>query len=212
VNGPQILRNRVKAHLLSNIKSGKLIHGKTINLAKLSRELKISVTPIREALSQLEQSHIVKAIPNRGFVIPELSLAEARDLYNTMAQLAVVALEDTRFTKNTIAQLENELLMLQQAHTASKRMQYRIRFHQLLMKDNANKVLFLLISDLEARIFFYEQLYITDAESIIRAIKEDNQPTAALILKMNWLNVAERIKEKLLRKQKVDYQTIHPKS
>ncbi len=220
MNGPSILRNKVKAHLLAQIKSGSLIHGKTINLAKLSRELKISVTPIREALSQLEQSHIVKAIPNRGFVIPELTLSEATDLYNTMAQLAVIALEDTSYKKRTLVQLENTLLFLQQTHTHVGRIQYRIQFHQLLMQDNDNGVLAALITDLEARIFFYEQLYITDAsfyeqvdnqsESILRAIRENNQPTAALILKMNWLNVSERIKEKLLRNQKIAFETIDP--
>ena len=215
-----ILRNQVKAHLLANIKSGTLVHGRTINLAKLSRELKISVTPIREALSQLEQSHIVRAIPNRGFVIPELSLAEAKDLYTTMAQLSVIALEDTTFTEKTLRKLEETLLELQQSHTPVVRIQHRIRFHQLLMKDNTNQVLASLIEDLEARIFFYEQLYISDPsfyeqvdnqnESILKSIKENNQPTAALILKMNWLHVSERIKEKLIRNQKLAFETIDP--
>ena len=220
MNQPSILRNRVKAHLLANIKNGSLVHGKTINLAKLARELKISVTPIREALSQLEQSRIVQAIPNRGFVIPELTLAEAKDLYNTMAQLAVMALEDTDFKKHTLEALEESLLQLQQAHTPVGRIQHRIQFHQLLMQDNANKILAALIADLEARIFFYEQLYISDAsfyeqvdnqnESILKAIKENNQPTAALILKMNWLNVSEHIKTKLLRNEKIAFETIDP--
>lgn len=220
MNGFPILRNQVKAHLLANIKSGSLVHGRTINLAKLSRELKISVTPIREALTQLEQSHIVRAIPNRGFVIPELSLSEANDLYTTMAQLSVIALEDTIFSKNTLKQLEDTLLLLQQSHTPVVRIQHRIRFHQLLMKDYGNQVLGSLIEDLEARIFFYEQLYITDPsfyeqvdnqnESIVKSIKENNQPTAALILKMNWLHVSERIKDKLIRNLKLAFETIDP--
>ncbi len=215
-----ILRNSVKDHLLCHIKNGQLAIDKTINLAKLARTLKVSVTPIREALSQLEQSRIVKAVPNRGFVIPKLSLTEAKDLYNTMAQLVVLALEDSQFTQQTVQQLKQELRLLQQAHTHVSRMQCRIRFHQLLMRDCGNSILHSLIEDLEAKIFFYEQLYITDAafyeqvdnqnESIIRAIEENNVPTAALILKMNWLNVSEHVKDKLIRNQKIDYQTIHP--
>ncbi len=215
-----IIRNTVKDHLLSHIKSGQLTIDKTINLAKLARTLKVSVTPIREALSQLEQSRIVKAVPNRGFVIPELSLTEAKDLYNTMAQLVVLAMEDSQFTQQTVQQLKQELLLLQQAHTHISRMQSRIRFHQFLMRDCSNRILHSLIQDLEAKIFFYEQLYITDAsfyeqvdnqnESIIRAIEENNVPTAALILKMNWLNVSEHIKNKLIRNQKISYQTIVP--
>ena len=50
-----VLRDKIKEQLLFQIHQGDLAIGKTINLAELSRETGISVTPIREALSQLEQ-------------------------------------------------------------------------------------------------------------------------------------------------------------
>ncbi|WP_350285874.1 GntR family transcriptional regulator [uncultured Croceitalea sp.] len=215
-----ILRNKVKQHLLSQITERKLQIGKTLNLAKLSRSLAISVTPIREALSQLEQVRIVRAIPNRGFIIPELSHTEAKHLYDTIAELEVMALEACTFSEQTIKRLNTVQLKLQQVHTPMVRLQHRIAFHHLLVRDCPNTILLALLEDLEARVLFYEQLYITDAsfyeqvdnqnEAIIQAIAEDNVPTAALILKMNWMSISEYIQKQLLREKTVYFETIEP--
>ena len=208
-----ILRNRVKAHLQQEILKGRLKIGKTLNLAKVSRDLKVSVTPVREALSQLEQSRILKAVPNRGFIVPELSLQEATDLYHTIAELEVMALEHSIFDAATITQLSQELLRLQQAHTDTSRLRYRIAFHRCLVKKCPNAILLQLLRDLESRILFYEQVLITDAafyeqtdnqnEAIVRAIAEDNLPTAALILKMNWMSILDYVKGQIIKQQPV---------
>lgn len=203
-----ILRDSVKTHLLNEIEKGQLTIGKTINLAKLSRALNISVTPIREALTQLEESDIVKAVPNRGFIISELSLEEAKDLYNTAAQLEVIALDSSIFTDSLKKNLRNVQLKLQQTHTAKASLTARYQFHEALLKACTNKILVGIIKKLKIRILFYERLYINDAtfyeiidnqnEGILRAIEEDNIPTAALILKMNWMTVLDYLKKQML--------------
>ncbi|MFD2585596.1 GntR family transcriptional regulator [Croceitalea marina] len=202
-----ILRSGVKQYLLREIREGNLQIGQTINLAALSRKLNVSVTPIREALSQLEESEIVKAIPNRGFIINELSVNEANDLYHTVAQLEVIALDSSTFDENLIAKLHNLQLQLQQSHTPNARLGLRLKFHETLMDACYNRILKTILSKLKTRILFYEQLYINDAnfyetidnqnEGVLRAIEEDNIPTAALILKMNWITVLEYLKKQM---------------
>jgi DNA-binding GntR family transcriptional regulator len=202
-----ILRDTVKSHLLNEIQEGNLQIGKTINLAALSRKLCISVTPIREALSQLEESAIVKAVPNRGFIINELSLNEAIDLYNTVAQLEVIALDSSKFNDKLTARLKSLQLRLQQSHTAKTRLSVRLQFHETLVEACDNKILKAILVKLKTRILFYEQLYINDAtfnetidnqnEGVLSAIEEDNLPTAALILKMNWMTVLDYLKKQL---------------
>ena len=199
-----VLRDKIKAHLLAQIQKGLLKVGHTINLAALARVLKVSVTPIREALSQLEESGIVKAIPNRGFIVPELSLKEAIDLYNTVAELEVLALGSSSFNDTLKKELRKLQLQLQQTETANARLLIRFQFHETLMKACDNSILKRVLSKLRSRIFFYEQLYINDSsfyetvdnqnEGILRAIEEDNLPTAALILKMNWMTVLDYLK------------------
>ncbi|UJH67316.1 GntR family transcriptional regulator [Allomuricauda sp. SCSIO 65647] len=202
-----ILRDKVKDFILMEMQKGALSVGKTINLAALSRKLGISVTPIREALSQLEESQIIKAVPNRGFVVAELQLKEAKDLYATVSQLEVMAIEDSHFTEKAIRDLKKSLLRLQQSHTHNARLQARYRFHDLLIGHCNNRILIQLLRKLKHRILFYEQAFIRDAsvyenvdnqmEAIVQAIEEDNIPTAALILKMNWMIVLQYLEKRL---------------
>ncbi|MEO9513216.1 MAG: GntR family transcriptional regulator [Flavobacteriaceae bacterium] len=201
MQGKQILRNRVKAHLLDQIQKGELKVGKTINLALLSRKMEISVTPIREALSQLEQVRIIDSVPNRGFIVAKLNRNEAKNLYATIAQLEIMALENSFFSSLDIESLQSQQLQLKQTETLKNRLTARFEFHQLLVKKCANPILLQILDDLKARLLFYEYGFGQDVffydkvddqnEAIIHAIAGDNIPTAALILKMNWMVVSE---------------------
>ncbi len=203
----QILRNRVKNHLLGQIQKGELEIGKTINLASLSRKIGVSVTPIREALSQLEQSRVISAVPNRGFVVTRLTRREAKNLYETIAQLEITVVENCTYSDADIDALRKQQLKLQQAHTPEARLDARLGFHDLLVQNSTNTVILQILDDLKTRLLFYEQAYGVEAsfyenvdnqnEAIIHAIEEDNVPTAALILKMNWIIVLDYVEKQL---------------
>ncbi|WP_343486300.1 GntR family transcriptional regulator [Allomuricauda sp. d1] len=205
-----ILRDKVKDFLLLEMQKGRLTVGKTINLAAVSRKIGVSVTPIREALSQLEESQIIKAVPNRGFVVAELNLKEARDLYNTTSQLEVMAIEDSTYTEKAIHRLKESLMDLQQCHTHSARLKARYKFHDLLIDPCDNRILVEIFKKLKHRVLFYEQAFIKDAavydnvdnqkDAIVQALEEDNTPTAALILKMNWMIVLQYLEKRLSSK------------
>ncbi|MEM9076328.1 MAG: GntR family transcriptional regulator [Bacteroidota bacterium] len=202
---PQILRDRVKSYLLGQLQSGNLIIGKTINLAAIARETGISVTPVREALSQLEHARIVKAIPNRGFVILPLKASEAKHLYETVSQLEVMALESTKFSQEYIEELRNYFTQMKNKNS----IEGRFEFHKLLVHNCPNPILIEILTDLKARLFFYEQLLPgsslvdsqmeTQNEAILDAVAENNIPTAALILKMHWMTILERVQNQLTK-------------
>ncbi|WP_405382217.1 GntR family transcriptional regulator [Maribacter sp. LLG6340-A2] len=201
------LRDQVRDYLLSQMITGSLQTGKTINLAALSRHLNVSVTPIREALAQLQQAHIIKAVPNRGFIIAELDVKEAEDLYGLVANLEVMAIENTEFTKDDIEQLKKQQEVFEQAPDAVTRIQADLEFHRLLARGYENDLALQILNDLKTRIFFYERAFTNDDsfynksdnqhESIIAAIEDDNVPTASLLLKMNWMLILNYIQKKL---------------
>ncbi|WP_051947437.1 GntR family transcriptional regulator [Muricauda sp. MAR_2010_75] len=198
-----ILRDKVKNHLLGQIEKGELAIGKTINLAALSRTIGISVTPIREALSQLEQARVINAVPNRGFVVTHLTKKEAYNLYETVAQLEVMALEGSLFGEKEIEVLKLQKRRLQNENSLNA----RFEFHRLLVQNCNNTILLQTLENLKVRLRFYEQSLARDAtffdtanrqnESIIQAIEQDNIPTAALILKMNWMTVLEYVQREI---------------
>ncbi|WP_405396939.1 GntR family transcriptional regulator [Maribacter sp. Asnod2-G09] len=201
------LRDQVRDYLLSEMITGNLKTGKTINLAALARHLNVSVTPIREALTQLQQAHIIKAIPNRGFIIAELDVEEAEDLYELVANLEVMAIENTEFSQEDIVNLKNQQEVFEKATNAIDRIQADLEFHRLLTQGYKNKLALKILHDLKTRIFFYERAFTNDDsfynksdnqhDSIISAIADDNVPTASLLLKMNWMLILNYVQKKL---------------
>tara|TARA_R110000868_G_scaffold348610_3_gene609726 strand:- start:190 stop:819 length:630 start_codon:yes stop_codon:yes gene_type:complete len=201
------LRDQVRDYLLSEMTTGNLKTGKTINLAALARHLKVSVTPIREALTQLQQSHIIKAVPNRGFIIAELDVKEAEDLYELVANLEVMAIENSEFNVEDIDNLKNQQEVFEKASNAIDRIQADLEFHRLLTKGYKNELALKILHDLKTRIFFYEHAFTNDDsfynksdnqhDSIISAIADDNIPTASLLLKMNWMLILNYVQKKL---------------
>ncbi|NJB69874.1 DNA-binding GntR family transcriptional regulator [Saonia flava] len=179
------------------MQKGELHLGKTINLAALARQLDVSVTPIREALTQLQQSQIIKAIPNRGFIISGLSTQEAKNIYELVANMEALALEESEFDAGSIEQLKKQQELFLNTNNPLEQVNADMEFHRLLTCNYANDIAQQIILDLKTRIFFYEKELAMNTEfyknahnqhdSIINAIQDDNRPTAALILKMNWL-------------------------
>jgi Transcriptional regulators len=196
-----VLRDKIKEHLLLQIREGQLRIGKTINLAVMSRATGISVTPIREALSQLEHARIIKAVPNRGFVVSPLSKSEVKDIIGTIAQLEIMALEASHLNTDEINALKNILVRMESFNLPSDGLPLHLEFHSKLVQACQNKVLLQVLDDLRLRLFFYEHQLLDKPQflesilrqnrSIVDAIEEDNIPTAALLLKMNWMSILE---------------------
>ena len=55
--------------------------GDKLNELTLAKELKISRTPIREALKQLELEGLVESIPNKGVYVKGFSPRDIEDLF-----------------------------------------------------------------------------------------------------------------------------------
>ena len=203
-----IFRDQVREYLLREMRLGNLQEGETINLAALARELDVSVTPIREALTQLQQSRIITAIPNRGFIISELSLKEAQDLYDLVADLEVLAIENSEFDEASIIDLKHQQLVFKNAEDTIARIGAKLEFHRLLTQNYKNALAQRILDDLKIRIFFYEREFMADDllysksdnqhDAIISAIEDDNLPTAALVLKMIWMLILDYIQKQLL--------------
>lgn len=205
--GKKNLRDQVRDYLLKEMTTGSLELGRTINLAALSRALNVSVTPIREALAQLQQARIIEAVPNRGFIIAELDVKEAEDLYQLVASLEVMAIENTEFTAESITALNVQQEIFENAPNAIARIQADLEFHRLLTNGFENDLALKLLHDLKTRVFFYERAFMANDsfynksdnqhEAIISAIADDNVPTASLLLKMNWMLILNYIQKKL---------------
>jgi len=202
------VRDKVREHLLEQMQEGNLEAGQSISLAALARKLKVSVTPVREALTQLQQSQIVQAIPNRGFSIAKVNPEEAKNLYELVAHLELLALEESSFDAAAIERLKNQRDVVAKAEDSLERVNAYMEFHRLLTDNYNNSVVQQILTDLKTRVFFYERAFMANDsfhynsnaqhDAIISAIEEDNIPSASLFLKMNWMLIQSYIEKQLV--------------
>lgn len=76
----ELLRSNVHAELSHRFITGKVTPGSTLSTRRLARELGVSQTPVREALSRLAADGAVQIRSKRKIVIPSMTAERFRDL------------------------------------------------------------------------------------------------------------------------------------
>jgi len=104
------LRRRVFAIIEEAVLNGKYKTGESLTESRLAAELGVSRTPIREALTQLENEGLVELVPNKGAVVTGVSPKDIQDIYTIRIMIEGLA---ARWAAENIG--EPELLELQEA-------------------------------------------------------------------------------------------------
>lgn len=84
------LADQVFEHLETDILSGKYSRGELLTESRLSAELGVSRTPIREALRRLEQEHIIEE-SSKGSVVVGISEKDLADIFAVREHLECLA-------------------------------------------------------------------------------------------------------------------------
>lgn len=108
----------VVAELREAIIMGSIAPGVPLRLEELARLLGTSISPIREALRQLENLGLVEHVPYRGARVTSISAAEMVEVYEIRAALEVIAARRSaeRFDKNDAVKVEQALEELDAAY------------------------------------------------------------------------------------------------
>src|SRR4051812_14827607 len=88
-----LLRDTAYARLRDAILDGTLAPGEQLRDADLVAWLRLSRTPIREALARLEQQGLVESAPNRWTRVAPIHRDDARDAFQVVAALHALAAE-----------------------------------------------------------------------------------------------------------------------
>ena len=83
----QVLHQEVAVRLRQRIVEGQLAPGAKLNERELSELLKVSRTPLREALKMLAAEGLVELLPNRGAVVAQMSAQDVADTFEVIAGL-----------------------------------------------------------------------------------------------------------------------------
>jgi DNA-binding GntR family transcriptional regulator len=149
---------RVVADALRDaIVDGRMAAGSRVNEVRLAKNLKVSRTPLREALMHLSAEGTVKSIPRRGFFIRSLSVEEFENVYAIRAILDPEALRIAGIpATDRMAELEALNRRLSKAAGAARRIALDNAWHLELVAGCSNRVLIDLIRHFMARTRRYE--------------------------------------------------------
>ncbi len=90
----QVLPDKIVDFIRDQIITGKLKAGVKVSEAKLSDELHISRTPIREAIRLLECEGFIEIIPRKGAVVKEFSKKDIINTFEVKAAIEALAVKD----------------------------------------------------------------------------------------------------------------------
>ena len=190
------LRDQVREYLIESILSGKITPGDPISLAEIARQIEVSVTPIREALNQLQRNNLIQAITNRGFILAPLSLEEAMEIYPIISNLESMAVKNATYSKKDIDQIKKANQKFAGAKSTRDSVVRDNDFHMALVSPYQNQYLKRILSDLKVRLILYEVEFLNDPEltvqsvaqheEIIALLKKGEKESASDALVCNW--------------------------
>src|SRR5207248_9046269 len=75
------LAERAYACIKEGIVRGEIEERGFLSEKEIMRRYRIGRTPFREACNRLHHEHLLEVVPRRGYLVPEMSLQEVRDLF-----------------------------------------------------------------------------------------------------------------------------------
>lgn len=197
----------IRREILSNI----LIPGHPLNERSLSERLKISKTPIREAIQLLQKEGLVDVVQQKGAFVTQISINDIREIMQIREGLEPIAASIAASFHDTkeLCKLENEFAILAEASPRDYEAlrESGKRLHKFLLYSTRNKRLIDFLGNLNEQIdrvraFFYVDLsddYIDQSFEehmrILRAVKLADAESAQEIMRSHIRKYWERLKE-----------------
>jgi DNA-binding GntR family transcriptional regulator len=150
------LRARVEQALSAAIITGELAPGTLLTVPSLAAEFKVSATPVREAMLDLEGRGFVEPLRNKGFRVTEVSDEALREIVEVRQLLEPPAMAElaTRFPKEELPALEAlAQQIIDGAATGDLRayLDADLEFHLALTRMLGNRLLVDLVRDVRSR-------------------------------------------------------------
>lgn len=169
--------DHVYRSLQEAILSGSLAPGDRLHVDGIAKQLGISSTPVRDALSKLESDGLITRQQYQGSFVREFTDKEIRDLYEMRAGIEVwsVRLACKRITAEQLRRLhelqqQGEQALADQDATAYRR--YNHEFHLMIISSTGNTQLaaYAQVNSLQMQMLSSQTIRVKGASA--RAVKE----------------------------------------
>ncbi|MPZ62141.1 MAG: FCD domain-containing protein [Propionibacteriales bacterium] len=179
------LRHQVSALLREDIAAGEWAPGDRLIERELCERYGVSRTVIREALRQVEADGLITMVPQRGPVVAQVSLEDARSLYEARAVLEALAgkLFAERATDADREALGAAVDDVEEAMSGADIrtvLATKDRFYDVLLDGAANSIISSTLRTLHARIQMMRALSMTAPGRHDRTLRELRQIVEAV--------------------------------
>jgi len=161
IQSPDSLSEMAFIEIKKAIIQFKLFPGSMYPTRQLAKELGISETPVKKALSELEAKGFLKQLPRRGVVINSLTVQDVSHLYTMRDSLEKVVIREIapKLSIKEIYQIEKihskggKMIQSMENTEESKNLAYQYiqidrEFHEFIARLTGNKFLVKAISDI----------------------------------------------------------------
>lgn len=217
VNSVEIKLQKSMVDIVADIIRKKIINGEIkhnfkLSTRQLSEELRISRTPVREAIRRLESEGLIELLPRKGFMVKEYTIDEIKEIYEVRRVLEIKAinLACKNITNGEIVKIEEIIQKLKRMIQNEKENILCIKelndeFHFAVYQASRNKILCQIIRNLWLRIsgllimtfsiHYRGEETLQEHEIIVRALKGRNQEVCEVVLKRHMKSAERRLFE-----------------
>ena len=173
------IADQIFEQLERDILTGKYQRGEVLSELRLSAELGVSRTPIREAVRRLEQENILKET-GRGMVVIGISREDMQDMYEI--RLRIEGLAASRAAANIsdeqLKQMEQTLdlqsfyIDKQEGDSAEQIRDMDSRFHELIYESSGSRAFHETLSALHRKIMKYRSASVSKHSRALLSLEE----------------------------------------
>ncbi|WPC40444.1 GntR family transcriptional regulator [Clostridium sp. JS66] len=180
------IRDSVFSILRNAILDGKLEPGQRLVERNIAEQLRISRTPVREAIRKLELEKLVTHIPRKGVVVSGFTKEDIEEiqvirvaLESLSCSIAAVKINDKELEK--LECTNKKMLEEYENGNVEKSILANKRFHEIIYKAAESPHLYYFVNTLRAYISKFTRLTYTKEGRIQEVLNEHNEIIKALV-------------------------------
>ena len=206
------LQDQVYHSIRDLVVSGKFESGTFIREQEICNQIEVSRTPVRESLGRLASEGFLERIPQRGYLVPEITIDQLLELYPIVSALESLA-SKVSFRNLTQKKL-NKLRLLNscfrkavQDQKVEEMVACNNQFHSTLVENCENQRLLKMLEDLRSQLARVEHWYYSNSEhareslsehdDLITALEKNDPQHALEIFETNWALTFNAFKTKV---------------
>lgn len=181
------LKTQVYDYLKEGIMLGRIKPGERLIEEKISEELQVSRSPIREAVRMLEKDGLLNVNKSGGVTVVQPSIEDFRSLYECRVEMESLAAyyAAERCSTEELEEIQAQLLQMNtiaSANNLKEAYESNVIFHEFVARASKNPFLNSLILQLRGVNSFYRQAILEfDPKYIVGAIAEHQQIFQAIV-------------------------------